>query len=152
MTLSFFWKFLSIIDKWRGKAVDYDGVYGFQCVDFVKQYVYEQFNIRLGTFSGSALQWWKTGSPFNTKWERKVYTNWAVPEIGDIVFLNKTKNNPYGHVCIADNDCDRTHLRVIEQNAWNGNGSWKGSNAVTQRTITYISPSRWDCLWWFHLK
>ena len=152
MALSFFGKFLSIINKWRGKAVDFDKVYWYQCVDWAKQFVLEQYGITLGSFSGSALNGWNTGSPFNSNWIRVSYKNGLVPEIWDVVFLNKTKSNPYGHVCIADNGCDSSHLCVIEENAWTGNGDWKWGNVVTKRTLAYRSASRGDCLWWYHRK
>jgi hypothetical protein len=35
------------IQKWKGKRNDYDKAYGYQCVDLIKQYTLEVFNIHL---------------------------------------------------------------------------------------------------------
>lgn len=121
--MSMWQKFNQIINKYIGKRVDYNNDNSYQCVDFVKQYVKEQYGIGLGLFGPSALSGWNTGSPFNSSFKRVNYIPGLYPECGDIVFLDKTSNNPYGHVAVADNGCDGTKLVVIEQNAGNGNGS-----------------------------
>lgn len=148
--LSFFWRFLSIVDKWKGKAVDYDRQSWYQCVDWAKQFVLEQYGIQLGSFWGSALNGWNTWSPFDSTWTRVNYQPNLIPEIGDIVFLNKTPHNPYGHVCVADNNSTYTTLCIIEENAGNGNWDGKWDNAITQRSIPYQSWARGNCLGWFH--
>ena len=33
------------IAKWQGKPIDFDGAYGFQCMDLMHQYVYEVLGI-----------------------------------------------------------------------------------------------------------
>ncbi len=147
--VSFFGKFLSIIDKWKWRAVDYDGQFWFQCVDWAKEFVFEQYWVRLGNFSWSALQCWNTGSAFDWSWKRVNYKTWLIPNIWDVVFLDKTNANPYGHVCIADNWSDTLKLCVVEENASTGNGDGKWGNSVTQRTISYTSIGRWYCLGWF---
>ena len=151
--LSFWWRFLSIMDKYVWKSVDYDKMYWAQCVDFVKQFALEQYWVRLDSFLGSAYSWWITWNAFDKKqWDRVVYQKWLVPEIGDILFLDKIKSNPYGHVCVVDNNCTKDILCVIEENAGNGNGDGKWWNAVTRRSFWYNSAVRWKCLWWFHKK
>jgi len=58
-----------IIDKWLGGKSDYDKLYGFQCVDWSRQYCKDS-GTTIGGFSGSAYKGWKTGSPFDDKWVR----------------------------------------------------------------------------------
>lgn len=140
---SYFQKFTRTINKWIGKRVDVDNYAGFQCVDFARQYCAELWT-PIGTFSGSAFNWWKTGSPFDYKWKRVVSTSWTIPSAWDVVFFAPTKNNPYGHVAIADNECTETVLKIIEQNAGSWNWDWKGNNAIRKRTTNYI-----NCLGWY---
>lgn len=117
--LSFYGKFLDFVARWRGKRVDEDGAYAYQCIDIARQFVKEQYGVKLSHFSGSALNGWKTGSPFNKRWKRIVYAPGLVPDTGDVVFLDKTRVNPYGHVCIAEVS-DANRLQVIEQNGGAG--------------------------------
>ena len=47
----------SFVKRFIGKAVDYDGVSGVQCVDLVKLYLYNVFGIRAGAW-GNARDYW----------------------------------------------------------------------------------------------
>ena len=49
--------FDSFVKRYIGKAVDYDGVAGVQCVDLVKLYLYNVFGIRAGAW-GNARDYW----------------------------------------------------------------------------------------------
>ena len=49
--------FDSFVKRYIGKAVDYDGVAGVQCVDLVKLYLYKVFGIRAGAW-GNARDYW----------------------------------------------------------------------------------------------
>ena len=139
---SYFQKFTRTINKWIGKSVDYDKAYWSQCVDFARQYCADLWT-PIGTFSGSAFKWWQTGSPFNVRWERIIrYENF--PSAWSVVFFAPTKNNPYGHVAIADNGCTETVLKIIEQNAGSWNWDWKWNNTIRKRTTNYK-----NCLGWY---
>ena len=143
---------LATLKNWIGKIVDYDKAYGYQCVDLARQHAKDMWN-PIGTFWGSALTGWLTGKPFiGTKWERVVNTVTAVPKEWDIVFLNKTPSNPYGHVAVAGEGCTGSKLVLIEQNAGTGNGDGKNGNKVTLREIKYNDPKRGICLGWYTLK
>lgn len=72
--LSSFQKVTAFLNSWIGKRVDYDNAYGYQCVDWVREFAKSFTKHPIGTFSGSAINGWKTGSPFvNTKWKRVEY-------------------------------------------------------------------------------
>lgn len=143
---------LATLKNWIGKIVDYDKAYGYQCVDFARQHAKDMWK-PIWTFWGSALNGWLTGKPFiGTKWERVVNTVTAVPKEWDIVFLNKTPSNPYGHVAVAGEGCTGSKLVLIEQNAGTGNGDGKNGNKVTLREIKYNDPKRGICLGWYTLK
>ena len=143
---------LATLKNWIGKIVDYDKVYWYQCVDFCRQFAKDMWN-PIWTFWGSALNGWLTGKPFiGTKWERVVNTVTAVPKEWDIVFLNKTPSNHYGHVAVAGEGCTGSKLVLIEQNAGTGNGDGKNGNKITMRAIKYNDPKRGICLGWYTLK
>lgn len=142
-----FQKFTRIINWWIGKNADYDKQYGSQCVDFARQYASDA-GYPIWTFSGSAFNWWKTGSPFDKSWKRVVKTSLNYPNPWDIVFFEPTRTNPYWHVAISDKWCSATLLCIIEQNAGSGNWDGKWANAI-KRTNTTYNGSRWVCPWWF---
>jgi len=143
---------LATIQRWIGKITKENEKLWAQCVAWAKKFALEQGN-PIWTFSGSALNGWLTGSPFVwTKWERVTNTTTAIPKEGDIVFLDKTASNPYGHVAVAGEGCTGSKLVLIEQNAGTGNGDGKNGNKITMRTIKYNDPKRGVCLGWYTLK
>jgi fibronectin type 3 domain-containing protein len=80
-----------------GKSLDYDGVYGAQCVDLIKYY-YE--------FLGCASYARGNGCDYATNalpsgWAR--YQG-AQPQPGDILVYSATSEYPYGHVAIYEAD------------------------------------------------
>jgi hypothetical protein len=120
-------------------------------VDFARQHA-KDIGSPISTFSGSALNGWLTGSPFvGTKWTRVTNTTTAIPKEGDIVFLDKTIDNPYGHVAVAGDGCTGSKLVLVEQNAGNGNGDGKNGNKITMRAIKYNDTKRGVCLGWYTL-
>ena len=138
--------------KWLWKSVDFDWVYWSQCVDFARQWALDLHWVKIGWFSGSALNGWKTGSPFNKQWIRVTNTLNAIPPAWAVVFFDVLyKNwriiNPYGHVAITWDWCTQKKLVILEQNAWNGNWDGKLGNAIKESILDYVNPSR--CLWWF---
>lgn len=135
--ISFFHR---IVDKWIGKKVDVDGMYGSQCMDFVRQYCKEQwFPI---TTSGNAIDMWKRG--LGSSYKRIPNNGGNFPNAWDVVIFQwPTK---YGHICIASDGCTSTKLNVIEQNAQTGNGDGLGGNAIRNHTYNYITPK---CIGWY---
>lgn len=142
-----FQKFTRIVSKWIGKSVDYDKAYWNQCTDFARQYASDAW-YPIGTFSGSAYNWWKTWSPFDKSWKRVLKTSLNYPNPWDIVFFEPTPSNKYWHVAIWDKWSSANFLCIIEQNAGSGNWDWKGNNAIKRTKVPYLSP-RGKCPWWF---
>ena len=80
-----------------GKSLDYDGVYGAQCVDLIKYY-YDY----LGCASyarGNGADYASNALP--SGWAR--YQG-AQPQPGDILVYGGNSSNPYGHVAIYESD------------------------------------------------
>lgn len=101
-------------DKQLGKALDYDGAYGAQCVDFFNFYVEKvtgKSPYTLGFAVSSAYQLFDVNSPLFT---RKVS---GIPKAGDIMIYQK--NIPgaggNGHVAIVKSATADT-ITVYEQN------------------------------------
>lgn len=104
----------------NGKSLDYDGLYGYQCVDLVKVYLDWCFNIKPGAW-GNAKDYWnnlnKSGMADN--FYQVPNTRDLVVERGDIVVWGAMSGNPYGHVAIGLSG-DINHFTSLDQN-WGSN-------------------------------
>lgn len=110
----------AFIDKWLGQAIDWDGVYGAQCVDMVAQYCAD--NGKAVAYANAkdwannpALQGdfnWTTNNPNDPN---------QLPNRGDIVVFsgNQPGSGGYGHINIFDMDTGNNTWQGLDQN-WNG--------------------------------
>ncbi len=80
--------FDSFVKRFIGKAVDYDGVSGVQCVDLVKLYLYNVFGIRAGAWGNARDYWLDFGSHkiMKENFTKIKNTPEFVPQKGDIWF------------------------------------------------------------------
>ena len=109
--------------KRLGKRVDYDGSYGFQCVDLAKQYISEALEFgKIGAL-GNAKDMPK--SPFFANREKiKGMKNLMQ---GDIIIRSKGE---YGHVAVVDHVLNGK-VYVLEQNgSGKDSGSGLGANSI----------------------
>lgn len=99
------------IDKYNGKAVDFDGYFGNQCVDLAQQYNKEMFN---GPFlSGAAAKdIWNTYPP--SIYDRVTNSPTGVPQAGDIIIWG-TSYGPYGHIAICT-EANVNNFKCLSQN------------------------------------
>lgn len=115
------------VKKYNGKKVDYDGVYGAQCVDLFRQYAEEGLGIPEHTgscsTSGGAKDLWLDYARMPI--EKKYFNRYSMSRAlipGDIVIWNSTKTNSFGHVAIylgkINND-----LIVFEQDGFKLDGA-----------------------------
>jgi CHAP domain len=139
---------MALVDKYKayrkvklGKWVDFDGAYGMQCVDLVKDFVKEFHGVTLGSFSGSAFAGWESGSPFDKKWKKVVYKDGLVPQLWDVIFFDKTTKMPYGHVAIALIGTT-TRLAILEQNGKVWAGEAKNGDEIRESIVTYKTPMK----------
>ena len=141
-----FQQITDIFNKWIWKKSDFDKNGSIQCVDWSREFANE-IGSPIGTFSWSALNCWNTGSAFTgTKWKRVKYM-WNVPTAWDILFFDKTPNNPYWHTSVADWWCSKTILLSVEQNGGKWQWQWTWTDAIRRK--------KWDykgCLGWFTLE
>ncbi|MCR5019594.1 RICIN domain-containing protein [Ruminococcus sp.] len=83
-----------------GKSVDYDGIYGAQCVDLVKAYCSYLGVTTVAT--GNAKDYATNNLPKG--WTR---VKGGTPQPGDILVFSGSSSNQYGHVAIYE--ADRIH-------------------------------------------
>jgi len=118
--------------KWIGRRVDFDGVYGYQCIDIIKQYLLDVKGIKAGAW-GNAIDYWYNTNPAVLKEFDRLSTNQA--RQGDIVILKGINGNPYGHIGIADGNSGFATVTILEQNGATGNGSGLGGDAIRTRAV-----------------
>lgn len=124
--------FTQFENKWLGQIVDYDHVYGYQCVDLILEYIYECYGIASGV-TGNAIDYWNNPSaPLLEKFDK---ISGSDAQQGDIVVFNGLAGNPDGHIGIATGNINATDVEVLEQNGADGNGSGQGGDAIRTRYI-----------------
>lgn len=120
-------------NKWIGQRVDYDHVLGWQCVDLIRQYIYECYGITGGGGVPSAINYWTTTPQALLTKFNQVSNNEA--QKGDIVILWGLPGNTDGHIGIATGGITATTLEILEQNGSTGNGSGTGGDAIRTRWV-----------------
>ena len=101
------------INKKINTKVDYDGVYGAQCVDLFRQYCKDVLEIpHTGSVDGA--------KELIENYERlpleiKYFTRASAPVCGDVVVYGASKTNKYGHVAIYLADYDIDNILIFEQ-------------------------------------
>lgn len=109
----------------KNKGIDYDGVYGRQCVDLVNHYADKVLGIS-GCFYGLSYAYeiytkYSQLSKLNKNFKRiDVNARGEYPKLGDVIVWSKAKNGYAGHTAVCLNG-DRTGFTVLEQN-YDGKG------------------------------
>lgn len=117
-------------DKRLWQRVDYDWVYGYQCVDFAKFYIDTCLWLgRVGRL-GNAKD--TPNAPFFADWEKIQGTNDLMQ--WDIIVRTRDK---YGHIAIVDRIVG-DKIYVLEQNGSGKNsGSGEGENAIRLKGYSF---------------
>lgn len=113
--------YAEFIKKNTGKATDYDGSAGVQCVDLAKAYLKEVFGVPMFSV-GSAKNYYEKFDDYSalkTKFKRIKNTIDFVPQKGDIAVWNATKGGGHGHVAICTGEGDTVCFYSHDQN-WSG--------------------------------
>lgn len=124
--------YLEFKNKWIGKRVDFDGVYSYQCIDLIKQYLSECYGIKAGAWGNAVDYWYGTNPAILVKFDR---LSTSSARRGDIVIFKGINGNPYGHIGICDSDAGLIYVPTLEQNGSTGNGSGIGGDAIRVRSI-----------------
>lgn|SRR3990167_1365224 len=111
--------FQEFIEKFNGKYIDFDGVYGAQCVDLIRYYIVEVLGISNNTIkpvAGAKDMFEKYDTLVDKNvFERIPNTPTGVAEESDIVLWGATSGNPYGHVALFV-EGDTNSFRSFDQN------------------------------------
>lgn len=104
------------VKKNLGKGIDFDGVYGVQCVDLVKHYIKNVLGITPQSI-GNAIEYYnkRNTSPYlkkNFKWIDN-YPEF-IPKKGDICVF--TSKSGHGHVAIATGEGTTSWFYSYDQN------------------------------------
>lgn len=96
---------IDFVNKYIKKGVDYDGVYGKQCVDLFRQYCKDVLNVpHTGAVEGAKDLYLNYK---NLKKEQKYFMKLKIDGLGtmakagDVAVWDCTKTNPFGHVAIV---------------------------------------------------
>lgn len=130
--------FDQFVAKYNGKAVDFDGTAGVQCVDLVDQYLKDVFGIT-GIWVQGARDFYNKFSNYPAlvkTFDRVPNTASLVAQKGDIVIWN---GGTYGHCAIADGVGNVSAFYSYEQNTM-------GRHEPTQRVYhKYANKTGYDC-------
>lgn len=105
------------IKKWIWWHYQENEELGYQCVAWAKKYC-EERGYPIRWFSGSAINGWFTGSPFDSSWKRVKYNWFNAPKEWDVIFWSENRCED-GHVAIANKFCYPFLFRYTDQN-----GGW----------------------------
>lgn len=109
--------------------VDFDHVFGYQCVDLIQQFFYEVAGVT-GLY-GNAIDY--ATKPTASFVNATVRVTDGSKQPGDILVLRGI-TDPEGHIALRDTNVDQ----MLEQNAADGNGSGLGRDAIgVYRNIPY---------------
>jgi hypothetical protein len=105
------------ITKYHSKQIDYDGFFGFQCMDLYRQYVKDVLGFpQSDPVPGAADVWTNYRADYFNRIEN---TPRAVPVRGDIIIWDRADGMPYGHIAVFYNG-DLNSFMSFDQN-WGGN-------------------------------
>lgn len=113
--------FDDFINKYINKGIDYDNTAGIQCVDLVKQYLHDLWNICPGSWGNAHAYYdnFSSHKELTENFNKIANTPDLVPKRGDICVWSKSLNGNYGHIAIADGEGNTNYFYSYDQN-WNG--------------------------------
>lgn len=113
--------------KYNGKKIDFDGVYGAQCVDLFRHYSKEYLTIPEHTGSCSTTGGAKDlyidypKMPLEKKYFYRISAKKGI-FAGDVAIWDSTETNKYGHVAIVLGELNNS-LIVFEQDGFKQDGA-----------------------------
>lgn len=114
------------VKAYNGKATDYDGAYGAQCVDLIKAYLNKVFGIKPGSWGNAKYYWlnFSKHSELTKNFTKIKNTASFVPQKGDIMVWGGSVGDGCGHVAICTGEGDTSEFYSYDQN-WNGKAMHK---------------------------
>ena len=106
------------IKKYLGNKVDFDGQFGFQCVDLYRQYCSEVLNIPQTPGVSGAKDIFKNPGVLKTTVDNALSDYMR----GDVLIWGESKTNRYGHVAILVDVYNTKYFIVLEQDGFKQDG------------------------------
>lgn len=120
-------------ETYNGKGIDWDGAYGFQCVDLYRQYVHDVLGYPQSPGVRGAKDIWN--NYLKTYFDRIENTPNGIPKRGDIVIWNSNMGGGYGHIAVVLK-ADLYSLTVFEQDGTIG-------STARENKYSYFSVIGW---------
>jgi len=133
--------FKEFVKKYLGKAVDYDGAFGVQCVDLAKLYIDKVIGAKPQAIGDAYAYYEKFNNTYLKKYFNRIaYKKGEKPQKGDLVVWGKKYNgkSEYGHIAIAAGDATDTTLYTYDTN-WGGAEMKKVKHTYTG-LLGYLRP------------
>lgn len=113
--------YTEFVAAYNGKATDYDGAYGAQCVDLIKVYLDKVFGIKPGSWGNAKYYWidYAKHTQLVNAFNRISNTPSFVPQKGDIMVWNGNKGGGAGHLGICTGEGNTSYFYSYDQN-WSG--------------------------------
>lgn len=135
-----------------GRGFNVDDIYGYQCVDMAKLLAGNAGRPSpywLSQPDGYAREGWTdaTSRAYNAANYFTLVYNKSDVKQGDLVVLNATSSNPYGHIAFADSDWDAntTSAILLGQNQVDPNPTTGHVNTLTEINVTtFLGAFRFD--------
>jgi len=131
------------VEKYKGKVVDFDGMYGGQCVDLVRQYFKDVWNLPEqpeGVKSAKDFYFKHESRPKQRMYcDCHSYIGANLPPVGSVVIFKDTDDNEHGHIAICINVVG-IYIDVLEQD---GVYNTKARAEGREQKPAYIS--KWKC-------
>lgn len=121
----------SFFAKYDDKKIDFDGLYGAQCVDLIKFYFQEVIGIDPKA-RGNAVNYWDNCPEL----DQIPNTPTGVPEKGDIIIWNAKIGGGSGHIAIATGKGDTNNFDSFDQN-------WPTGSACHYQGHNYLNVIGW---------
>lgn len=134
------------VEKYKGKLVDFDGAYGAQCVDLVRQYfkdVWELPKQPEGVIGAQDFYYKHNERPIQNKLcDCHSYIGAMLPPVGSVVVFKKASTNQFGHIGICLS-ADALGMNVFEQD---GIANAKAIEEKRKQKGAYIKRWNYDRL------
>jgi hypothetical protein len=134
------------VDRYKGVPVDFDGAHGAQCVDLVRQYfkdVWELPKQPEGVIGAQDFYFKHESRPVQRQLcDCRTYTKTDLPPAGSVVVFKSTGSNQYGHtgICLY---ADALGMDVFEQD---GIANEKALKEGREQKGAYIGRWNYDRL------
>jgi hypothetical protein len=133
------------VEKYKGKPVDFDKMYGAQCVDLVRQYFQDVWKLPKqpeGVIGAQDFYYQHESRPIQRQYCNCHAYNGNQPPAGSVVIFKSTATNKFGHIAVCIK-ATSTGIEVLEQDGIANEAALKEGRA---QKGAYIANWKYDRL------